>query len=112
MDAQELETLGLGMIISLGLLVSEIFLVAMYLAQWRKGLSRAKLQPHLLAIYLLICFSVAAGLLEFYRGESSTPKSALQALVLVSLLPSFIIVVVIILTYVHGRDESPAFVVR
>ncbi len=112
MDAQELEALGLGMIISLGLLASEMFLVAMYLSQWRKGASRAKLQPYLVAIYFLICLSIAAGLLAFYRGEGSTPKPALQALALVSLFPNFVIIVVIVLTYVRGGDGDLYCLVR
>jgi hypothetical protein len=97
MSAQGFEALRLGMIVSLALLGSEIVLVGMYLSQWKKGLSRAKLEPYLAVIYLLICSSVVAGLLSFYRGERSTAGLALQSLILISLFPNFVIIVILAL---------------
>jgi uncharacterized membrane protein len=95
MSAQGLEALGLSMIVSLALLGSEIVLVGMYLSQRKRGLSRAKLEPYLVVIYLLICISAVAGLLMFYRGEGSTTGLALQSLILISLFPNFVIIVIL-----------------
>lgn len=89
------EALGLGMIVSLALLGSEIVLVGMYLSQRKRGLSRARLEPYLVVIYLLICSSVVAGLLMFYRGEGSTTGLALQSLVLICLFPNFVIILIL-----------------
>jgi hypothetical protein len=104
MSAQGLEALGLGMIVSLALLGSEIVLVGIYLSQWKRGLSRAKLEPYLVVIYLLICSSVVAGLLMFYRGEGSTTGLALQGLILISLFPNFVIIVILAVT-LSRRDK-------
>jgi len=104
MSAQGLEALGLGMIVSLALLGSEIVLVGMYLSQWKRGLSKAKLEPYLVVIYLLICSSVAAGLLVFYRGERSTTGIALQSFIFLSLLPNFVFIVILAPTLVR-RDN-------
>jgi len=98
MSAQGLEVLGLGMIVSLALVGSAIVIVGMYLSQWKRGLSRAKLQPYLAVIYLLICSSVATGLLVFYRGEGSTTGLVFRSLVLISLFPNFVIIVILVLT--------------
>jgi len=96
--AQELEALGLSLIISLAVLASEILLVGMYLSAWRRGLSRKKLEPYLVLLYFLICCSIAVGFVSFYRGEASTVKLASQALVLISLFPNFVIIVILILS--------------
>jgi len=96
--AQELEVFGLGMIISLALLASEISLLGMYLSQWKRGVSTTKLQPYLVMIYVCMCCSLAAGFLTFYRGERYTVGLAFQGLVLISLFPNFVILVIIALT--------------
>jgi hypothetical protein len=104
MTAQGLEALGIGMIVSLALLGSEIVIVGMYLSQWKRRLSRAKLEPYLIVIYLLICSSVGTGLLVFYRGETSTTRLAFQSLVLISLFPNFVILVILVFTL--GRRDT------
>ena len=107
MSGQGLEALGLGMIVASILLGSEIVLVGMYLFQWKRGLSKAKLEPYLVVIYLLVFSSVAAGLIMFYRGERSTTGVALQNLVLMSLFPNFILIFILALTLGH-RGKEPA----
>ncbi len=104
MSAQGLEALGLGMIVSLALLGSEVVLVGMYLSQWKRGLSKAKLEPYLVVIYLLICSSVASGLLVFYRGERSATGIAFQSFIFLSLLPNFVFIVILAPTLVR-RDN-------
>ena len=96
--AQELEVFGLGMIISLALLASEIFLLGMYLSQWKRGVSTRKLQPYLVMIYVSMFCSLGAGFLTFYRGEEYTVGLAFQGLVLISLFPNFVILVIVALT--------------
>jgi len=99
-SAQELEALGLGLIVSLVLLASTIFLLAMYLSQRKRGASRAKLDPYMALIILLVCFSIAVGFVAFYLPRS-TLKLGLQAFVALSLFPNFVILLILALTYVH-----------
>jgi cation transporter-like permease len=99
-SAQELEALGLGMTISLALLASTIFLLGTYLSQWKRGVTRAKLEPYVALIISLVCSSIAMGFLAFYLPRF-TVKLALQAFVVVSLFPNFVILLILALTYVH-----------
>jgi hypothetical protein len=108
LSAQELESLGLGLTVSLALLASTIFLLGMYLSQWKRGVSRAKLEPYVALIILLVCFSIAVGFVAFYLPRF-TLKLALQAFVAVSLLPNFLILLVLALTYVHEAYRGVAF---
>jgi hypothetical protein len=104
MSAQGPEAMEFGMIVASALLGSEFALVGMYLFQWKRGLSEAKLEPYLIVIYPLICSSVAAGLLMFYRGERSTTGIALQSLIFLSLLPNFVFIVILACTLVRRNN--------
>jgi hypothetical protein len=69
-----------------------------------KAVVKSKLEPYLVVIYLLICSSVASGLLVFYRGERSTTGIALQSFIFLSLLPNFVFIVILAPTLVR-RDN-------
>jgi amino acid transporter len=94
--AQEFEAFGLGVMISLAMLVLEIAILAMYLSALRRKPSRQKLEPYLMILYLLICCSTAVGFLVFYGGKASNFKAATQALVVVCLIPNFAIIFILI----------------
>ena len=96
MAAQEFEALGLGVMISLAVLVLEIAILAMYLSALRRKPSRQKLEPYLMILYLLICCSTAVGFLVFYGGKAFNFKAATQALVAVCLIPNFVIIFILI----------------
>jgi amino acid transporter len=96
--AQEFEALGLGVMISLAMLVLEVAILAMYLSALRRKHSRQKLEPYLMILYLLICCSTAVGFIVFYGGEASNFKAATQALVVVCLIPNFAIIFILIHT--------------
>lgn len=95
---QEMEALGLSVMVSLAVLVLEIAILGMYLSAFRRKTSRQKLEPYLVILYLLICCSTAAGFLIFYGGEASNFKTATQNLVLVCLVPNFAIIFILIHT--------------
>jgi hypothetical protein len=86
------------MIASLAILAAEIVLVGMYLSQWRKGVSTTRLEPLLMMIYFLMSSSIVAGFFSFYRGEGATARLPLQSLVLISLLPNFVILLILVHT--------------
>jgi hypothetical protein len=96
LPAQELEALGLDIMISVAMLVAEILTLGMYLSALRKRITRRKLEPYLMMLYLLICCSTAVGLVSFYGGEAASVKTATQALVLVCLIPNFVIIFILI----------------
>ena len=108
MAAQEFEALGLGVMISLAVLVLEIAILAMYLSALRRKPSRQKLEPYLMILYLLICCSTAVGLLVFYGGEGSNFRAATQALVIVCLIPNFAIIFILMhsLGFRKGRTQD------
>jgi nucleoside recognition membrane protein YjiH len=91
-----LEALGLGIMISLAMLASEILILGVYLSALRRRTSRQKLEPYLVILYLLICCSTAIGLVSFHGGQASNLKTATQALVLVCLIPNFVIIFILI----------------
>ncbi len=80
-----------------------IVLVGMYLPQWKRELGKAC--TYLLVIYPLICSSVAAGLLLFYREERSTTRIVLQSFIFLSLLPNFIFIVILVPTLVRREKQ-------
>ncbi|MGA2240125.1 MAG: hypothetical protein ABSG74_13035 [Candidatus Bathyarchaeia archaeon] len=96
MAAQEFEALGLGVMISLAMLVLEIAILAMYLSALRRKPCGQKLEPYLMILYLLICCSTAVDFLIFYRGEASNVKAATQTLVVICLIPNFAIIFILI----------------
>jgi amino acid transporter len=106
--AQEFEALGLGVMISLTMLVLEVAILAMYLSALRRKPSRQKLEPYLMILYLLICCSTAVGLLVFYGGEGSNFRAATQALVIVCLIPNFAIIFILMhsLGFRKGRTQD------
>ena len=103
-----MEALGLGIMISLAMLASEILILGLYLSALRRRTSRRKLEPYLMILYLLICCSTAVGLVSFYRGEASNLNTATRALALVCLIPNFIIIFILIhsLGFYDARTED------
>jgi len=106
--AQELEALGLGVIVSLVVLVLQIAILGMYLSAFRRKTTRQKLEPYLVVLYLLICCSTALGFLVFYGGAASNFKTATQTLVLMYLIPNFAIIFILIHTLGFYRVRTKA----
>ena len=76
--AQELEALGLAIMISLAMLASEILILGVYLSALRRRTSRQKLGPYLMILYLLICCSTAEERSDFDMPPAS-PRMMLSS---------------------------------